>query len=234
MAAFSAEQLQQLKQVMREDTIATIKTTQKELLQSAAATASKISEAGVKESAAKLRDAIDEEVGYTQEDCSFKNNINRSNFDFCREVEALWKRAGRAVEDSNRTKAAEIIDKGKKLTRKRMKCFKLADREGWAVALAYLSDDLASDDDQAKKLKNARKEVKSKRDEDSSFSGRRNRDWDSRDHTQNWGAGASRYEGYRNNSRGEYGNRNNTRRSGSGPTCYRCGRLGHRSANCSY
>ena len=120
-----------LKEAIIQDTINTVKATQKELLQAAAATATKITETGIRE------DTIDEEVGMTHDDlASFSNNINRSNFDFCRQVETLWKRARRAVEENNRTKAAEAIEKGKKLTRKRMKCFKMADREGWDVPLA--------------------------------------------------------------------------------------------------
>ena len=167
------------------------------------------------------------------------NNINQSNYNFCREVEAVWKRAGRAVEDNNKTKAADLIEKGKRLTRKRMKCFRLADKEGWDVALAFLSDDMASDDDEAKRLKTARKETKAKREQRDNARDRPNRQRRegrfSRGEQPRGPRSPSReqndYGRYRDNAGFDTGNRGySTRRPEN--TCWRCGRIGHLSFQC--
>ena len=116
-ALFTAEQLEQIKEHVRLDTIATMKATQKEMLQSAANTATKITKTSIDETSSKLRDAIDEEFcDGSKRDQNLGNNINQSNYNFCREVETIWKRAARAVDDNNKTKAAEIVKKVTKVS----------------------------------------------------------------------------------------------------------------------
>ena len=49
----------------------------------------------IKESNAAIKDVIDDEVeGSSTWDGDFKNNINNSNYDFCKQVEDSWKKTG--------------------------------------------------------------------------------------------------------------------------------------------
>ena len=78
-------------------------------------------------------------------------------------MEDIWKKTGRAIEEENVPKAMTLIEKGKKLTKNRLKALRIADNEGWDTALAYLSDDLASCSEEEKRMKKARRVVHTNR-----------------------------------------------------------------------
>ena len=61
MAEFSDQQIAQIKEIIHGDAVTTdtLKSTQREFLQSAAGTATKIVEANIKDSISKLRDTFD-------------------------------------------------------------------------------------------------------------------------------------------------------------------------------
>ena len=118
---------------------------QTELLRLAAKNTDVIMAQNIKESNSAIKDVIDDEVeGCSTWDGNFKNNINKSNYDFCKQVEDMWKKTGKAIEEENVPKAMNLIEKGKKLTKNRLKALRIADKEGWDTSLAYLSDDLTS------------------------------------------------------------------------------------------
>ena len=224
-ALLNEQQLNQIKDLVRSNTIDVVKATQKELLQSAANTATKICEANVKASSSQLRDVIDDEVTSKHDDFKFRSNINQSHYEFCREVEQLWRRVDRAVSDGSSTKAKAHIERGKRITKRRMKCLKLAENEGWDTALAFLSDDLASDEEEATRLKNARKDVNAKRERGRRSSPRRVDYRDDFGRQRGYG-GYRGQERERNDGYDRYGQNNGFRRGSDEITCWRCGRMG--------
>jgi len=59
-------------------------------------------------------------------------------------------------------KIQDSLNEGKKLLRKRMKLIKLADRENWVTVKAYVSDDMASDSEDEKRINRAIRTANSK------------------------------------------------------------------------
>ena len=112
MAEFSDQQIAQIKEIIHGDAVTTdtLKSTQREFLQSAAGTATKIVEANIKDSISKLRDTFDEEYSF-KDDVNFTNNLNQNNFDFCREMQSFWNRTDRAVKEGSASKAVQLIEK---------------------------------------------------------------------------------------------------------------------------
>ena len=118
---------------------------QQVLLRSAAANTAEIVSQAIKDNNAGLRETIDEVAsGSMYDDVIMKNNINRNNFDFCKQVDAIWKKTERAITEGQLEKASGLCQQGKKLTTKRLKVLRIADKDGWDTALAYISDELAS------------------------------------------------------------------------------------------
>ena len=85
----------------------------------------------------ELKDTIDDEVAGCSTNTIFKNNINKSNFTFCKQIRDIWKKTDRAIEEGQITKAKEYIQEDKTLTNKRIEVLRIADRDGWDTALAY-------------------------------------------------------------------------------------------------
>ena len=95
-----------------------------------------------------------------------KSKGNQKQFEFNAELEDLFCRIFESDDKDNiESLAKEGIDKIKR----RQKLIKIADKEprdGWKVVDEYLSDELASDSEDDKKLKKARKAVAEKRKKD--------------------------------------------------------------------
>ena len=211
---------QQMKCLLRE----IVQEQQVGVLQAAAHNAEKMVEERLQKSQSELKDVIDDEVaGCSHAESTFKNNINRSNYEFCRQVQDIWRKTERAIDERQTPKAKTLLEKGKKIINNRMKALKIADKEGWDVALAYLSDELASDDEQEKRLKKARRDTDSKR----ATSGKRvmrNPDYGKRDtkkFTGNFGEGQPFYQ------KPFLGRKSWP--SDDKVVCWSCGRLGHKS-----
>lgn len=117
----------------------------------------------------------------------------------------------------NLEKTTERLEKGKELVLKRMKVIKLADREDWHTVREYLSDDLASDENdekliaQAIKSAAAKKEKRTKLKRDSRLNVNSWFTFHNRNETDHNRGASSRLTGYKIN-KGD---------------CWRCGRLGH-------
>ena len=78
----------------------------------------------------------------------------------------MWKKTERAIHEDQVEIAKRIVELGKNLTKIRLKVLRIADKDGWDNALAYLSDELASGSEDEKRLKKARRESGNKRTSD--------------------------------------------------------------------
>ena len=141
----------------------TMKEHQLALLQTAASNAKSIAKAEVRGSTIHLKDTIDDEIEKAQSygEVKWKSDVNKESFDFAKQVHDLWGRTGRAVSENQLDKVGEIVEKGKKLCKTRLKALRLADKEGWDTALNYLSDDLADDENDRKRMRKAKKTAES-------------------------------------------------------------------------
>ena len=68
----------------------------------------------------------------------------------------------RAVTEERQDRVKEYCEKGKKLAKHRLKVLRLADKDGWETAFEYLSDDLADDEQDRKRMKKAKRAAESK------------------------------------------------------------------------
>ena len=128
----------------------TLSEMQRPLLQAAADNAKSIVDASMKMHSTQLKEEFDEEIADFGSREKLKNNINESNLDFCRQIKDIWKKAERAVKDKDDQKSKTCFDKGKTLINNRMQALRIADREGWDVALAFLDDPIVDNPDQEK------------------------------------------------------------------------------------
>ena len=103
-----------------------------------------------------LREDFDTQLT-AKNDHSFRNNINESNYEFCKEMSEVWRKAERAVDEKETEKSKEIFKKGKELLENRMQAIIIGDKEGWDIALGYVSDPLVKTAEQEKRLKKARR-----------------------------------------------------------------------------
>ena len=138
---------------------------QEGLLQLAASNANRIAEQASQASARQVREDLDTDAQRSKlyENLTWNNNINKSNFNFTQQVKDLWERTERAVADGQSDKAKEYINKGKDLCKKRLKVLRYADRDEWDAALEYLSDDLAEDECDRKRMRKAKKTSENKK-----------------------------------------------------------------------
>ena len=164
---------------MEEDQIkdlveSTIREHQLALLQTAATNAKTIAKAEVQSSSILLKDSIDTEIERSQAygDVKWKSDINKNSFDFCRQVHELWEKTSRAVSEKQYDKVDSLAQKGKQICKNRLKAVRLADKDGWDVALNYLSDDLADDENDRKRMRKAKKTAESAKNKKSGFSSR--------------------------------------------------------------
>ena len=202
-----------------------------DILRAATENADKIVEERLKKGTATLRDDLDEQLASkTQGEHSFKNNINESNFDFCKKIDDIWRKTERAVEEKDKTKTKELLKKGRDLLENRMQALIIADKEGWDVALAYVSDPLVRTAEQEKRLKKARREAQAAKDSSS----KKKRDSENarfgpkRSYQNECQDGSSRKR--QNNL---YGNLDRRSWGPEPKKCWRCGAYGHLSTRCT-
>ena len=171
-----------------------------------------------------------------KKDPDFKREGNKKRYEVNDEILEKIEGAVEAIDNKELAKAKEDLESGKKLILKQQKLIRIADREdnGWEVVRHYVSDELASDSDDEKALKKAKKEalasiakrkLKKSREHFRSYQDR------SRSRLQytkteqggpNYGGGASRQNYY---SKTGYERRKST-------ICYKCNKEGHFSYFC--
>ena len=106
---------------------------------------------------------LDEFANATEKDkFELKRKGNKEQYKHHLELKGLVEKAEIALENNRLQDAKEALTEGKKSILKRMKCIKLADREGWNVVEEYLSDDLADDSDDEKAIEKAIKSANAK------------------------------------------------------------------------
>ena len=204
---------------------------QQPLLQAAAENTQRIVDVSIKKGKSELKEEMDGEIAECSKHEKLKNNINESNIDFCRQIKDIWKKAERAVEDKQMEKSKQFFEKGKKIIKNRIQALRIADKEGWDVALAFLDDPLVDGPDEEKRLKKARRTVQtnksltnSKKRENNTVS-----EYERRSKLRNYGASDGR-QGTSN-----YQTTTNSRKSwGQDSKCWSCNRLGHFSSSCPY
>ena len=87
----------------------------------------------------------------------FKRKGNKFQFDFNKKIFNKQEQALTALKAKQYEKAKQELEEGTQLIAKRQKVIKLADKSefGWETVNEYLADDLASDDEDAKRIKKA-------------------------------------------------------------------------------
>ena len=95
----------------------------------------------------------------------FKFKSNQKQFVFNTELEELVGKIKEANAQKDHKKVAHLTDQAKALLHKRQKLIKLADSSepGWDAVQEYESQDIASDDEDDKKIRNARAAANRKR-----------------------------------------------------------------------
>ena len=132
-----------IKETMKEQSVAILKTAQHN--------SNLLIEKKLSDNTKKIQDDIDLQMEHqSSREHSFRNNINSSNFDFCKQIDDIWRKADRAREDRDEARMKELFDKGKQLIDNRKQALVIADREGWDVALGYLADPIVRTADQEK------------------------------------------------------------------------------------
>lgn len=213
----------------------TMQATQVQMLEMAATNAKAIAEEKNRQTASKLQEALEEkeETKKLFGEHVWKNDINKSNFKFGKQVHDMWEKTERAVKDNDEAKALECINEGKKLSRERLKVLRYADTEGWDAAFNYMSDDLAENEQDRKRMEKSKKKA-----EATKSSKRRSATHAfSRKDTDGWkGRGGNLKTNNQQRSSGDFGKKRKwyetEERRDENLTCYTCGKLGHRAANC--
>lgn len=97
---------------------------------------------------------------------TLKKPGNQNQFLFCEQIEKKIKQVESSFESVTDQKeledARKYLEEGKKLILKRKKIIKLADREDWSVVTEYLSDNMASNSEDEKRINRARKTANAK------------------------------------------------------------------------
>ena len=110
---------EEIKQIVRD----TMQEQQAALLKTAELNARTLLEEDTRTKRHEVLNTIDDEIERTQmldnSNHTWRNNINKSNFDHMKQVHELWERAERAVKSDQRPKALEIIEKDKRLSKER-------------------------------------------------------------------------------------------------------------------
>ena len=100
-----------------------------------------------------------------KEATQFKFKGNRKQFEINSKILELFSNIEQNIEDSAQVR--KFVSEGKELIIRRQKLIKLADRskDGWLVVQEYESDDLASDSEDEKRIRNAKAAAEKKRKE---------------------------------------------------------------------
>ena len=151
------------------------------------------------------------------EKVKLNSKANQQQLDYQGQVAEIFEKAENSLKKQKFDEVANLLNKGKELCFSRMKILLIADRDGWATANAYQSDDLASDEEDEKRIQKAIREAARKR---------RLRDSSNSAHNSNSGQSSSHHT-----------DNNRLRQKPKIPIeeleCWRCGKKGHFIASCT-
>ena len=149
---------EQTKNEFKEFIKGTIREQSAEVLRAAAINTNTIVDTRLQDSTIKLRDELDEQIaGSSTTEHKFVNKINYSNFDFCKQIDDIWAKTERSIEEKQNARTKDLLKKGKDLIENRMQALIIADKEGWDVALGYVKDPIVKNVEQENRLKKARR-----------------------------------------------------------------------------
>ena len=97
------------------------------------------------------------------EKVTLTTKANQQQFDFQGQVVDIFEKAESMLRRTKYDEVANLLNQGKGICFTRMKIIMIADRDGWSTANAYQSDDLASDEEDEKRIQKAIKEAARKR-----------------------------------------------------------------------
>ena len=133
-------------------------------------------------------------------------------------MDTIMNQAERALQEKRPGRVKNLLNEGKKLTKERQNILCLADRDRWEVAFAYMTDDIADNEENQKLMRKAKKAVA---EGDKKHNSR---------HQQRPPRSA-----YANRSYETSTNRagNSSRRHNREPECYKYRRMGHYANKCT-
>ena len=167
---------------------------------------------------------------------SFKKKGCEAQFHHNEDVQEKIEEALSSIDTGKLQKAQSSLEEGITIINKRQKIIKIADKNGWDTVNEYLSDDLASDSDDDKRLSKAIRQADYKRRENERSRKKRGtnrfRSFRSSSNIINTGSAASstsaavgfQYRQAGGSSRGHGG--------AATQTCWGCGQVGHIQYQC--
>ena len=194
-------------------------------------------EANIKSAVKRALEKQEESGSSKKLKTELKSKGNRIRYEVNEDILKKVEAAIEAIDSKDLELAKTEMEAGKKVLKKQQKLIRMADREdnGWEVVKHYLSDELASDSEDEKAIKKARKEAlasisKKKASKKKEF---RNAPFSkSQQRSRGVGWGSKRYQ------REDYGNSYESKKEigkyerNKSANCYRCGKEGHFMHSC--
>ena len=152
---------------------------------------------------------------------SFNKKGHEDQHNHGKDVEEKIDDALECLEDNNINGAKEKLEQGKQLIKQRAKFLRIADRDGWLTVQQFRCDDLASDEEEEKKLKRAIKSASTLKDKliyNNKKSKTEYKDFYSAD----------------KKSSSYYTQSDNYKRKLDDIVCYNCRRIGHYANHCPF